>query len=87
LSLDIDIVFQFGVDLVSTDSIDTPGETEAIKALRTYDVRILVLLVDDLPSAGTFLLRAWRVGSLSANTVMLGPADITNSALWLSAAR
>ena len=86
MSLDIDIVFQFGVDLVSTDSISNPGETEAIKALHTYDVRILVLLVDDILSAGSFLLKALSLGSLGSNTVMLGSSDVTNTALWLSAA-
>ena len=78
-------MFKFGVDLVSTDSVDNPDQTAAIKALHTYDVRILALLVDDIPSAGSFLLEAIKEGSLSANSIMLGPGDVTTSNLWLSA--
>jgi len=85
----IDIVFEFGVEVGSTSAPSThtnPGQTEAIKALRTYDVRILVLLVNDINTAGAFLLKAIGTGALSSNTIMLGPADVTTSALWLTAA-
>ena len=78
-------MFQFGVDLVSTDTVSDPAQAAAIEALHTYDVRILVLLVDDVTSAGSFLLQALKDGSLGSNTVMLGASDVTNSALWLSA--
>ena len=78
-------MYQFGVALVST-STRIPGQIEAIKSLHTYDVRILVLLVDDITSAGSFILKAISVGALTDNTIMLGPASITTSALWLAAA-
>ena len=84
-SLGINIVFEFGVALVSTTTRANPGEAAAIKALHTYDVRVLVLLVDDITAAGKFLLEASNVGALAGNTIMLGPAAITTSALWLTA--
>ena len=78
-------MFQFGVAIVSTSTQANPGQAAATQALQTYDVRILVLLVDDITSAGSFLLQASSVGALSANTVMVGPASITTSNLWLAA--
>ena len=85
-SLGIDIVFQFGVALVSTSTQANPGQAAAIQALHTYDVRILVLLVDDITSAGSFLVKASSEGALSSNTIMLGTASVTTSTLWLAAA-
>ena len=56
-----------------------------MSALRQYDVRIMVLLVDEISMAGNFLVASADQNLLSASTILLGPSFITNRCSRMSA--
>ena len=56
--------------------------THSPVAMKVYDARIVVLLLDDMASGVNFLKRAHDMGAITAHTILLGTGRISNHNLW-----
>jgi hypothetical protein len=80
--LGLNVVYEFGVQLTHLTLGSNTAQDDAIAALKQYDARIIVLLVSDIQSATEFLVAADSAGSITSNTVLLGPSHITTNAIF-----
>ena len=80
--LGIDVVYKFGVQLSQLTMGSNTAQDEAVAALKQFDARIIVLLVSDIQAAAGFLQSADAAGSITANTILMGPSHITTSSFY-----